>query len=674
MTITLIYPPSADPTAPYISLPLLAGWLRGHGHAVCLVDANLEGWLRLLRPGPLEAMARQVEQRLGRLDRRPRLSHAEQLCYLQLVSALGDGTWAPRHIDEALALFRGGQGDAFFDETRYSQAVATVEAAQRLISAAYAPLELTFAACRSPFSLLTIEEIKKDSQASRNPFHEGFDALARRLVAMSPDLVGLSVAFPAQVQPALALASVLRARLPEVLLCGGGPAFSQIALRLDEAHAQRLFSALDVLVVGEGEQALLDLCRDPAAARGPEAGISGCRIIRGQPLPRLDRLPAPDFEGLPLAQYLSPAPVLPYDASRGCYWGRCTFCHYGPVASGTAAYRPRPAAQIISDLKQIHANNTGCLFYLSHDSLAPGLARRLSEGLAGHKPPLRWASDMRPDRRLTPELAVTMARGGALALSLGVESGCPRTLARMDKGLTVAEAEASVRALASAGLAAEVMLFTGYPGETPDEAQATLKLLERLDGQASLFMCGEFGLTHGSRLALRPADHGLLEVYTMQGDELQSTLFFTVEDPPVRPDAQHRLEERLDAVARGYRLRPYPFAGSLQTAHTLLYYQRFGPGALRRPRTHDRSARGLGPTQVLHLRFDPIAIARSARPRDAAIWHTLVEVDRRVSRSAYQALAARAPAAFPHPVAIRVRSGAPPEPASTPRKRKPPRR
>jgi anaerobic magnesium-protoporphyrin IX monomethyl ester cyclase len=34
MTVALIYPPACDPTAPYLSVPLLAGYLRARGVAV----------------------------------------------------------------------------------------------------------------------------------------------------------------------------------------------------------------------------------------------------------------------------------------------------------------------------------------------------------------------------------------------------------------------------------------------------------------------------------------------------------------------------------------------------------------------------------------------------------------------------------------------------------------
>jgi anaerobic magnesium-protoporphyrin IX monomethyl ester cyclase len=75
MKIALVYPPTCDPTAPYVSLPVLAACLRAAGHDVLLVDANLEAYERLLRPEALRALGARLERRLRRLEQRPALGH-----------------------------------------------------------------------------------------------------------------------------------------------------------------------------------------------------------------------------------------------------------------------------------------------------------------------------------------------------------------------------------------------------------------------------------------------------------------------------------------------------------------------------------------------------------------------------------------------------------------------
>ncbi len=50
MGVALVYPPSCDPTAPYLAVPTLAAWLRREGIDVLPVDANVEAWDALLVP------------------------------------------------------------------------------------------------------------------------------------------------------------------------------------------------------------------------------------------------------------------------------------------------------------------------------------------------------------------------------------------------------------------------------------------------------------------------------------------------------------------------------------------------------------------------------------------------------------------------------------------------
>src|SRR3954453_5604364 len=53
MKIALVYPPTCDPTAPYLAVPMLTGFLRAHGVDVLPVDANVEAYDRLLGPAAL---------------------------------------------------------------------------------------------------------------------------------------------------------------------------------------------------------------------------------------------------------------------------------------------------------------------------------------------------------------------------------------------------------------------------------------------------------------------------------------------------------------------------------------------------------------------------------------------------------------------------------------------
>ncbi len=641
MKIALIYPPTCDPTAPYLSLPTLTGYLRANGVEVLPVDANVEAYSRLLSRETLTVLAGRVEARWSKLKRKSALSHTEQLAGAALWEAREDARNAPGGIDDAVAVLRDRSGKRFFDPPQYEAAIDTVESALRLVSAAYEPLSLDFAAYRTPFSLLTIEEIEEDARPERNPFHESFQELCAHLAAERVGLVGLSVAFPGQVQPAYALAFMIRRLLPGVHVTVGGPAMTQILLRLQGTFLARALKPFHTAVLFEGESALLELVREVERGEGPAGILEGTRTTD------LGALPAPDFDGLPLEQYFSPALVLPYDPTRGCYWGKCAFCHYGLAECGTARYRERPVEQAAGHIGAL-ADRYGCrLFHLSQDSLSPRAARRLAETLkatrdlsGGERPPVRWATDMRPEPALDPDFCRALAEGGALGMALGVESAAPRVLQRIHKGLTVHDAATAVKNLAAAGIAAEVMCFTDFPTETGREALMTVRFIEELRGSIALFICGEFALVAGARVAQHPGEYGIGETWHAAGDEFATTLFYEEPSPGKTPADRKRIDAAIDRLAQSWWLHRYPWAGSLSTAHTLLWYDRYGADIFRRLAGRRRKpAAPCSGKRRLPPRRDLERVWRRAREREAEIWRILVTEERTVTREAYRRLA-----------------------------------
>jgi anaerobic magnesium-protoporphyrin IX monomethyl ester cyclase len=672
MRVALIYPPAADPTAPYLSVPMLTGFLRTHGVDVLPVDANVEAFDLLLRPEPLRALRDRIVDRLRRLDARPSLDHEGQLDYANLFRALGDAYAVPEGIVEAVQILR--DRERFFEPQHYARAVDTVDAALRVVSAAYAPLRLDFTGYRTPFALLNQDEIARDADAERDPF----DAYVRHLLVprlrdAAVDVIGLSVCFPGQLQPAYSFGLKLKAALPGVHLTVGGPAITQLLIRLRGPDLARGLGPFDSAVAFEGERTLLALVHALAARPDEDPAevvtqipnvihrdrLQGAKYVPGQASEDLRELPAPDFTGLPLERYFAPHLMLPYDPTRGCYWGKCAFCHYGLTEKGTASYRERPVESIVAHLKSLSERYGTRHFYFSQDSVAPKTLVKLAAALADAQLDLRWATDLKPEKYLTVERAEILRRGGAVACALGVESGNERILGLIGKGAPVRVVSDVIHHLDQAGIAVEAMCFTGFPTETFAEAMQTLRFLEERRKQIAAFIVGEFDLTHGARVAQDPGRFGIEEIWQVQGDTFGTGLFYRERRSPRRGDEAVRLDGALDRLAAGWALRRYPWAGALSTAHSVLYYDRFGKAVARE--LASRTAGGvIGARPREHkARFDPFEAA-GADSAEAEIWAELVYGRRRVSRADYAELAARLPMLAPRPRRYRVAAGTTP--------------
>ena len=642
--VALVYPPACDPTAPYLAVPTLTAWLRRHGVEVLPVDANVEAWEWLLSKPHLEKLAARIEDRLATLDAQPSLAHAEQLEYAALWAARGDAAAVPRAIEDALAVMR--DGERIYDPRAYAEAVATIEAAQRVVSAAHHPLSVDFVAYRTPFSLLSAEEIARDAADGRDPFRDYFRALARRLAREKVDLVGISVAFPGQVQPAYSLAHTLRELLPGVHVTVGGPALTQMLLRLEGERLEKALGPFSSAVVYEGEQALLAMVR--ALERGQDPAAGG-RVIRGTTVEDMSILPCPDFDGLPLDRYLAPELVLPYDPTRGCYWGVCTFCHYGLAEVGTAKYRERPTETVLDHVEALKDKYGTRVFYFSQDVFSPRIATNIARGIVARGLGIKWGTDMRPERSLTAERCADLVAGGQLSAALGVESASPRLLSLIDKGIPVEAVADAIVNLSQAGVAVEAMCFSDFPTETTREAMQTVRFVEGLGEELSLFILGRFDLTHGSLVAQKPGDFGIKEVWGVEGDELGTGLFFAERRQPKRAAGLEKLEEAVAALSSRWSLRRYPWAGALSTAHTMLWYAHHGKDVFRRlgPATGARVPGARARTAP--ARFDVARLAERSAAREAELWDRMVNEERRVSRATYESRAAALPHALPSP-------------------------
>ncbi len=684
MTIALIYPPSCDPTAPYISVPMLTGYLRRHNVPVIPIDANVEAYHCLLNRASLSSMVQKIASHWRQLENKGCLTHSDQIRFAQIWDTAKDISWAPDAIDESVALFRDRSGKNFFDPIRYEQAVQTIQACLRIISAAYAPLEMDFSRYRTPFSLLSIEQIEADAVPERNPFHSYFLDLCGRLSAQDVKIAGISVAFPGQIQPAYSLAFLMRKQLPRTHITVGGPAMTQLLVRQHEDKIHKALGPFHSAVLYEGEEALLSLVnmlnRDETPERilglgfnfgrlssnsferrmdsgSPQAPsgmtVSGGRrynqnrILQAGQRARLETLPAPDFDGLPLELYFSPELVLPYDPSRGCYWGKCAFCHYGLTSKGTTRYRERPINQVVDHLKQLSERWKCRYFYFSQDTYAPKTARKLSLALRAANMDIQWATDIRPEPDLTPDCCRDYKAGGALSMALGIESASKRILKRINKGVTVEQMRSAIKNLAQAGIAAEAMCFTGFPTESFSDAMATLSFIEKLQDRIGLFICGRFGLCHGSLVASNPEKYGIESIWRLKGDEFGTGLFYREVAEPKTDAEDERIDMAVEQLSTGWWLHDYPWAGSLSTAHTILWYGRHGIDAFRRFASTPRGTIRPGKISIQSRRYNANAIIENVRENETEIWDTLIHDLKTVQPELYHKISREFPPVLP---------------------------
>jgi len=221
---------------------------------------------------------------------------------------------------------------------------------------------------------------------------------------------------------------------------------------------------------------------------------------------------APDFDDLPLDDYLSPGLIIPYGASSGCYWNRCSFC---PEKAEGGLYSKLSSVQVLDDLKQLVHKYNPTLIHLLDNAVAPELMRQMVADPIGRD----WYGFARVSQELSdPEFCLQLRKSGCVMLKLGIESGSQEVLDEMDKGINLKLVEQTLAALRSAGIATYVYLLFGTPVETLQEARKTLDFTVRNAAGIGFLNLAVFNLPNNSQekseLQIRDFSYGDLGLYS----------------------------------------------------------------------------------------------------------------------------------------------------------------
>jgi hypothetical protein len=432
--ILLVHPPAAKICEAPGGPARLAGALRRRGITCRVWDANLEGQLALM-----ETASRRVaekDQPEGGKTAGGASPRGE-----------GSGTWtrrAARRLAGNLDAVRSWE--LYANPDRYRRAVMDVN---RLLATSAKPYGVRLSLADYEDSRLSpvrsADLLQAAAAPEGNPFQAWFGERLPEILAERPlSHVGFSLNYLSQALTTFAMIGFLRREYPRLrIVLGGGLVTSW--MRGPGRHD--LFPGLvDAMIDGPGEKPLSALLGEPHGS-GDDS---------------------PDLDGFPLADYLAPGKILPYSASGGCWWRRCSFC---PEQAEANPYRPLPPGRVTADLCALVERWRPALIHLLDNALSPALLKALTIAPPGAP----WYGFA----RITPELADRefcrqLREAGCVMLKLGLESGDQGVLDSLEKGFDLGMAAAALKNLKEAGIATYIYLLFGTPSETPAAARRTL--------------------------------------------------------------------------------------------------------------------------------------------------------------------------------------------------------
>lgn len=361
---------------------------------------------------------------------------------------------------------------------------------------------------------MSLELIAK-MQRLRELVPEFLDHCVDEILAARPAVVGFTIVYT-QTWPSAALARAIKCRDPEVkIVFGGASCEGPMGPAL-----LRTFPEIDALVRGEAESSLVELVRGLASGRDL-AGLPGVCFRDGQsvvevPSDRtanvaMDDLPVPTydeyFERLERSSLFDQIlPQIPFESSRGCWWGtkhHCTFCGLNGL---DMKYRSKSPDRVFDELSSLASRHAALDFTAVDNIIDMDYFRSILPRLAERKE--HWSFFYETKSNLTEAQVRTLRDGGVRAIQPGIESLSTPILQLMKKGVTGLQNIRLLKWCAQYGIEVTWNLLYGFPRESPEEYARMAELLPSL-AHLDAPNLGELMIYRFSPYHDRAAEYGL---------------------------------------------------------------------------------------------------------------------------------------------------------------------
>ncbi len=307
-------------------------------------------------------------------------------------------------------------------------------------------------------------------QAGRDPLWDRFD------------LVGFTTTFQQNVA-SLRLARQLRRRRPQLpIVFGGANAEGAMGRALLDQHPW-----VSAVFQGESEHSFPEFVDHHLRQHKPGDSIRR-QVHVGRPVEDMDTLPVPsyrDYLNRKRAGSLPAGFAIPFETSRGCWWGERRHCTFCGLNGSTMAYRSKSTDRAMAELTALvkEAGRPSPANILVVDNILDyRYFDRFLPDLADSDLDARLHFEVKAN--LTLDQIETLAQAGVVHLQPGIESLNDHVLRLMRKGTTRLRNIQTLKWCREKGIKADWNYLYGFPGESLEQYEdlpALFALIEHLD-------------------------------------------------------------------------------------------------------------------------------------------------------------------------------------------------
>jgi len=296
----------------------------------------------------------------------------------------------------------------------------------------------------------------------------------------SPDVIGLSVMTP-KYGAALNVARLAKKINTNTIIVLGG---IHPTIMSEETIKNE---CVDFVVRGEGEYTFLELMKKIKNGKKDFENVLGISYKKEEKpfhnpdrplIENLDDLPNPSRHLLLDKETYHPNAFSKIFSTRGCPY-QCTFCGSNKIWKRKVRFRsPEKVVDEIISVKDDYGSKH---FVFEDDSFTidKNFVNSVCDLLIEQKANVEWSCETRANL-VTDELIKKMKKAGCTGIVIGVESGSPRILKKIKKGVTIEEIENAARIIKKNSLLFSAFFMIGFPDETEDDINKTIELMKKI--------------------------------------------------------------------------------------------------------------------------------------------------------------------------------------------------
>ena len=314
-------------------------------------------------------------------------------------------------------------------------------------------------------------------------FFDSDDEIVKKV--FGSEIIGISGTTP-QVSHIKHISKLIKAENPSITIAVGGFGPSL------QPHKFLNDPIIDYLVVGEGEQSMLDILNK---------NVTG-KIVSNSPIENIDSIPNPDRDSIDLNRYISIAEreegrrVTSITSERGCAFD-CTFCLEGrfgtiwrkaDLKNGKIEYqrpirlRGRNPKLVVDEMIEVRDRFRIEFFKMNDAETNPSRAHfiNLCKEMVKQNLDTPWGCNMRCDK-LDDEMGQWAQKANCTEFWMGIESGSPEIHRDINKGTTIDMIRNAFNVAKKYGIRRRTYALLGTPLESHETLKQTEELIDELD-------------------------------------------------------------------------------------------------------------------------------------------------------------------------------------------------